>query len=71
MAESVTAITANALATLAFQKFLESGAGELPKKFTGTAIVKMDELRQKIRDKLRGKSPRVDEARVIASKSQS
>jgi hypothetical protein len=62
MADPVTAITASALATLAFQKFIESGAGELAKKFTGTAISKMDELRQKIWDKLRGKSPRVDEA---------
>jgi hypothetical protein len=62
MAEPVTALTASALATLAFQKFLESGVGELAKKFTGAAISKMDELRQKIWDKLRGKSPRVDEA---------
>jgi hypothetical protein len=62
MAEPVTTITASALVTLAFQKFLESGAGELAKKFTGAAISKMDELRQKIWDKLRGTSPRVDEA---------
>ena len=66
MAEPVTAITASALATLAFQKFIESGAGELAKKFTGAAISKMDELRQKIWDKLRGKSPRVDEALLKA-----
>ena len=64
MAEPVTTITASVIATLAFQKFIESGAGELAKKFTGAAIVKMDELRQKIWDKLRGKSPRVDEALV-------
>jgi hypothetical protein len=62
MAEPVPTITASALATLAFQKFIESGAGELAKKFTGAAIVKIDELRQKIRDKLRGTSPRVDVA---------
>jgi CHAT domain-containing protein len=68
MADPVTAITASALATLAFQKFIESGAGELAKKFTGTAISKMDELRQKIWDKLRGKSPRVDEALVQAER---
>ena len=64
MADPVTTITASAIATLAFQKFIESGAGELAKKFTGAAIVKMDELRQKIWDTLRGKSPRVDEALV-------
>jgi hypothetical protein len=68
MADPVTAITASALATLAFQKFIESGAGELAKKFTGAAIVKMDELRQKIWDKLRGKSKRVDEALVQAER---
>jgi hypothetical protein len=62
MAEPVTTIAASTIATLAFQKFIESGAGELAKKFTGAAIVKMDELRQKIWDKLRGRSPRVDEA---------
>jgi hypothetical protein len=62
MADQVTAITASALAALAFQKFIESGAGELAKKFTVAAISKMDELRQKIWDKLRSKSPRVDEA---------
>ncbi len=49
-------LTATAIATLAFQKFLETGAGELGKKFTETAIAKMDELRQKIWDKLRGNS---------------
>jgi hypothetical protein len=64
MADPVTAITASAIATLAFQKFIESGAGELAKKFTGAAIAKMDALRQKIWDKLRGTSPRVDEALV-------
>lgn len=64
MADPVTTITASAIATLAFQKFIESGAGELAKKFTGAAIVKMDELRQKLWDKLRGKAPRVDEALV-------
>jgi len=64
MAEPVTTITASIIATLAFQKFIESGVGELAKQFTGAAISKMDELRQKIWDKLRGKSPRVDEALV-------
>jgi hypothetical protein len=68
MADPVTAATASALATLAFQKFLESGAGELAKKFTGAAISKMDELRQKIWDTLRGKSPRVDEALTQAER---
>ena len=47
-------LTTGAIVALAFQKFLESGAGELAKKFTDAAISKMDELRQKIWEKLRG-----------------
>jgi len=53
--EPVTTLTAAAIADLAFRKFIESGAGELTKKFTEGAIVKMDALRQKIWDKMRGK----------------
>ena len=37
-------ITATAIAILAFQKFIESGSGELAKKFTVEAISKMDIL---------------------------
>ena len=37
-----------------YTKFLESGAGELGKKFTEIAITKMEQLRQKIWEKLRG-----------------
>jgi hypothetical protein len=48
-------LTASAIATLAFQKFLESGAGELGKKFTTEAIAKMDQLRQLIWQKMQGK----------------
>jgi hypothetical protein len=61
MADPLT-LTAGAIANLAFQKFIESGAGELAKKFTTEAIAKMDELRQAIWNKLRGKSAKVDEA---------
>ena len=53
--EPVTTLTAAAIADLAFRKFIESGAGELAKKSTEGAIVKMDALRQKIWDKMRGK----------------
>ena len=49
-------LTATTIATLAFQKFLESSAAELGKKFSSEAINKMDELRQKIWNKLRGNS---------------
>ena len=55
MTDPVTAITASTIATLAFQKFIESGAGELAKKFTETGIKKMDVLRQKVWERLRGK----------------
>jgi len=54
--------TASKIAELAFQKFLESSAGELGKKFTTDAIAKMDDLRKTIWAKLRGKSEKVDEA---------
>ncbi|NJN88377.1 MAG: hypothetical protein HC881_21435 [Leptolyngbyaceae cyanobacterium SL_7_1] len=47
-------LTAGTIATLAFQKFLESGAGEVGKKFTAEAIAKMDELGKRIWAKLRG-----------------
>jgi ATP-dependent 26S proteasome regulatory subunit len=44
MPDPVT-LTASAIATLAFQEFIKSGAGELAKKFTGEAIAKMGQLR--------------------------
>ncbi|NEO68667.1 hypothetical protein [Moorena sp. SIO3H5] len=46
-------LSAAEIATLAFKKFLESGAGELAKHFTTAAIAKMEELRKMIWDKLR------------------
>jgi hypothetical protein len=55
MTDPVTALTANAIASLAFQEFVKSGAGDLAKRFTREAIAKMDELRQKILVKLKGK----------------
>jgi hypothetical protein len=71
MSDPVTALSTSAIVTLAIQKLIESSAGELGKKFTVTAIEKMDELRQKIWDKLRGKSPRVDEALANAQNGDS
>jgi hypothetical protein len=50
-------ITASAITTLAFQKFIEGSAGELAKKFTGEAIAKMEQLRELIWNKLTGKHP--------------
>ena len=62
MADPVTTITAAVIANLAFKKFVESGAGKLAEKFTEAAISKMDELRQRIWEKLQGKSQKVDDA---------
>jgi hypothetical protein len=57
-----TTLTASAIATLAFQEFIKSGAGELAKKFTGEAIAKMSELRQKIWERLRGQHALAEDA---------
>jgi hypothetical protein len=56
MTDPVTAMTAGAIASLAFQEFVKSGAGELAKRFTGEAIAKMDDLRELIWRKLSGNS---------------
>jgi hypothetical protein len=55
-------LTAGVLVGLAVQKFVESGAGELAKKFTTEAIAKIPELWQQIKNKLQGRSAKVDEA---------
>ena len=48
-------LTASAIATLAFTKIFEKTL----EKFTEAALAKMDELRKKIWDKLRGDSSAV------------
>ena len=53
--EPVTTLTAAAIADLAFRKFIESGAGELAKKFTEKGVKKIEELYTSIRTKLWGK----------------
>jgi hypothetical protein len=68
MADPVTTLTASAIATLAFQKFIESGAGELAKKFSTEAIAKMDTLLKRVWSKLRGK-PRVEEVKAVIEQS--
>jgi hypothetical protein len=57
-------LTAGVLVGLAVQKFVESSAGELAKKFTTDAIAKIPELWQQIKNKLQGRSAKVDEALV-------
>ena len=48
------ALAVSLIAKLAFQKFLESGAEDLGKKFTEEALSKMEQLRQLIWGKLKG-----------------
>jgi hypothetical protein len=55
MADPITPLTAGAILTLAFQKFIESSVGEMAKHFTTEAIATMDKLRNQIWSKLRGK----------------
>ncbi len=54
MTDPVTALMASAIASLAFQEFIKSGAGELAKKFTAEAIARMNDLRELIWQKLQG-----------------
>ena len=52
--EPLTTLTATAIANLAFQEFIKSGAGELAKKFTAESIAKINDLRELIWQKLQG-----------------
>ncbi|MGB8697796.1 MAG: hypothetical protein WCD18_00120 [Thermosynechococcaceae cyanobacterium] len=49
-------------ASLAFQEFIKSGSGELAKKFTAEAIVRMGQLRDLIWNRLPGKHPVAEDA---------
>ncbi|MBF2089309.1 MAG: hypothetical protein IGR80_11925 [Synechococcales cyanobacterium K44_A2020_017] len=62
-------LTASAIATIALQKFLESGAGKLGEKYTMEAIAKMESLLKRIWTKLRGK-PRIEEVKASIEKTQ-
>jgi hypothetical protein len=62
-------LTASAIATLACQKFIESSAGELAKKFTTDAIANMESLLKRIWTKLRGK-PRVEEVKAAIEQTR-
>jgi Effector-associated domain 7 len=54
MTDPVTALTVGKIASLAFQEFIKSGAGELGKKFAPAAISKIKELRGSIVHKFQG-----------------
>jgi hypothetical protein len=62
MADPITTLTASAIASLAFQEFVKSGAGEVAKKFTVEAIAKMGQLRELIWNRLAGKHQVAEEA---------
>jgi uncharacterized pyridoxal phosphate-containing UPF0001 family protein len=62
MADPVT-LTAGAIATVACQKFLESGAGKLGEKYTMEAIAQMESLLKRIWTKLCGK-PQIEEVKA-------
>ncbi|HEY9827415.1 MAG TPA: hypothetical protein V6D19_18400 [Stenomitos sp.] len=62
MADPITTLTASAIARLAFEEFIKSGAGELAKKFTAEAIAKMGQLRELIWNRLRGRHPVAEQA---------
>jgi len=68
MVDPVT-LTVGSIATLAFQKFLEAGAGKVAEKFTEAAIGKMDELRKLIWSKLIGRDPDLRQAAQAIEKS--
>ena len=65
----LVSLTAGTIATLAFQKFIEAGAGELAKKYTTDAIAKMESLLKRILTKLRGK-PRIEEVKSSLEQTQ-
>ena len=65
MTDPVTAMTAGVIANLAFQKFVEAGAGKLAERFTEAGVEKIEALWEMIRGKLAGQSPKVDEALIF------
>jgi hypothetical protein len=67
MADPIITLTASAIATLAFQEFIKSGAGELAKKFTAETIAKMRQLRELVWNRLTGKHSIAEEALAKAS----
>lgn len=70
MVDPVTTLSALVIAKFAFNKFFESSVGKLGEKFTETALTKMDELRQKILDKLRGNSRAIGAVAAIEKGSE-
>ena len=55
-------LTTGLLVTLAVQEFLKSGTGDLAKRFNAEALAKIPVLWQKIKTRLTGRSPKLNEA---------
>lgn len=68
MTEPIT-LTVGTIAALAFTKFLESSAGEAAKKLTPTVLDKIDALRTRIWNRLRG-IPEIDELNATVEKGE-
>ncbi|MEX0270373.1 type II toxin-antitoxin system HicB family antitoxin [Leptolyngbyaceae cyanobacterium UHCC 1019] len=69
MTDPIT-LTAGAIATLAFTKFLESAAGETGKKLTEARLKKMDTLRLAISKRFQG-NPKVESSIVAIEQNGS
>lgn len=54
MVEPLATLTASAIAQLAFNEFIKSGAGELAKKSLSGAIDSVNKLREKIQARFKG-----------------
>jgi hypothetical protein len=68
MTEPIT-LTVGAIAALAFTKFLESSAGEAAKKLTPAVLDKIEALRTRIWNRLRG-IPEIDELNATVEKGE-
>lgn len=66
MTDPATTIAVGTIVNLAFQKFAEAGGAELAKKFTEAGIKGIEALWQKIRERLWGKSAKVNDALLQA-----
>jgi hypothetical protein len=73
MTDPLTTLAASVIASLAFQEFIKSSAGELAKKFTAEAIARMNDLREVIWQKLQGNPDAVaaiEQAKRMSEKSK-
>jgi hypothetical protein len=70
MADPITVIATSTIVSLAFQKFFEGAAGEMGKRFTDTAIQKMDQLRHLIRSRFQGNQAKAESTIALLEQGQ-